>query len=131
MRFAVPLLALALLTLPVEAHAQLTALDLMRQCEGRGSTDPAEAAVLQLVCTAYVMGAHDMMRAVLDIHAPGQYCAPAEGLEVEQVEAIVLRWIRRNPEGMHLPARSAILIALMQAFPCQRVAPPSSGPPSR
>jgi hypothetical protein len=48
------------------------------------------------------------------------YCAPKEGLSVDQTRRIVVKWIKANPEAMNRSARQVIEFALRATFPCKR-----------
>jgi len=54
-----------------------------------------------------------------DAGSPASICTPDEGLSNDQVRRVVVKWIEGHPEQMHLPGRTAVLRALMDAFPCE------------
>ncbi len=47
------------------------------------------------------------------------FCAPATGLQEEQLRLIAVKSLKNKPESLHEPARATIVGALMQAFPCE------------
>jgi hypothetical protein len=65
------------------------------------------------------------------------YCAPKEGISIDQLRRIVVKWIKNNPEAMNWSARQVIDFALHEAFPCkpkpkpkQQRGPSPPGPPT-
>ena len=70
-------------------------------------------------CLGYVAGAVD----TLEIHQsvgnlPRYYCLP-ERVSVNQLVAVVVKYLGENPAELHNIASSLILKALVEAFPCE------------
>lgn len=112
---------LFLLAAPSSANAQMTsALDLLRQCEGRASNAPPEYGFL--VCASYLLGILDMQALLTGLvgdNGGGLFCVPEGGIEGEQALRIYVDWANQNPNQLHETARMGALFAFMSAFPCK------------
>jgi hypothetical protein len=49
-----------------------------------------------------------------------RFCLPAEGIQTEQAELVVAKYLRDNPSQLHESARVSIFVALATVFPCQQ-----------
>jgi Rap1a immunity proteins len=69
------------------------------------------------MCTGYIAAVVDIYEFT---HAPS-YCPPRgpNGANIGQVQDIVVKYVRDNPEKRHLPFMRLTLDALEKAFPCQ------------
>lgn len=99
--------------------AQERAEELLWNCSGKAAGNAVEKEARRLHCIGYLQGANDMLRLLNDFLKANLVCAPDEGLSNDQVVRIVMKWIEDNPEKMHIPGRTAVLMALMKAFPCK------------
>ena len=72
------------------------------------------------VCAAYIAGIHDIQRGFVDLAIVGSpiWCEPDEG-RIGQVVRVVLKFLEASPETLHMPASGRVLMAFMQAFPCE------------
>jgi hypothetical protein len=118
-------LLIVLLTLPVQARAEFTGLDLLHGCaavikhsDGRALT-PIEDWDM-----AYWMG---FLTGFLDGYAITSYnvekrplCLPSEGVKGEQIARIVHKYLENHPEDLHNTPRILVFRAVLQAFPCKQ-----------
>ena len=65
-------------------------------------------------CTGYIAGATD---AVLHF-AADRICKPDKGLNLGQIEDIVVKYLDDNPEKRQHTAGTLVYIALLETFPC-------------
>jgi hypothetical protein len=101
------------------AQSSRTGIELLRQCEGRGGQTDTEGQVLLIACVSYIAGMVDALRvagALPRVHR--LFCPPAQGVMNEQLLLVVTKWLREHPDQLHYEARSSVVIALAQAFPC-------------
>ena len=47
------------------------------------------------------------------------FCPPVGGMSVDQQIRIVTKWLKENPAELHRSARMSVLVAYIQAFPCE------------
>jgi len=64
-------------------------------------------------CLGYVIGVMDS--AVLWADQP--YCTP-RGSTNNQATLVVIKYLKNNPEKLHMEAVEIVLLALLDAFPC-------------
>jgi hypothetical protein len=98
----------------------LTGLELLRQCEGRS---PQRLEALgPILCVTYLSGMIDgyQLRSREAERGRQALCPPAEGIENEQMQLIVQKWLRDHPGDLGESARVSVMAALAQAFPCRR-----------
>jgi hypothetical protein len=98
------------------AAAETTAIELLRQCQGRG--DGGEWGVL--FCAGYFVGAIDAWAMAKGIAKQDFFCPPREGISAEQAKLIFEKWINARPAELHESARLHVLLAMKDAFPCRR-----------
>jgi hypothetical protein len=110
---AIPVMSLALLLASPAAFSQVgfdSGRDLLASCE-----DPAHLPE----CTQYIAG-------VLDAHAydlsrfgsPRDFCIP-EDLTMEELERVVVKWLKAHPEKLRVTAANLVVLALSDAFKCK------------
>lgn len=118
------LCALALFTLPAAAQAY-SAIDLLRDCrtaiafsEGRGQLKDAIHAGK---CMGYLDGIIDGNAIATGLKGPqaAMFCAPREGIQIEQAVLIIVKYLTDNPDKLNETARIHTFIALRKAFPCR------------
>lgn len=73
-------------------------------------------------CTAYIMGALDMMSFSQMTSGSGKFLCMPDSVDSDQVTDVVLKYVRDNPEKRHWPAGAVVWAAAVSAFPCN--APP-------
>ena len=106
------------------------AIDLMRDCQGRGSN--YDAAVQSnmpdpkffgnydvLICIGYIAGISDLNALNRGVFGRSFFCFPGAGLSAEQQVLVVVKWMRDHPEQLHESRRMAVVGAFAQAFPCE------------
>jgi hypothetical protein len=80
---------------------------------------PPDKVLSATACTNYIYGFAGGYLATLElVGAKGQICFPAGATPVQLATALV-SWGDHNPEKMQLPARSTIMRAFQEAFPCK------------
>jgi hypothetical protein len=119
MKRILPALAALLLLITPAVAQEKTALDLLRQCEGREPLFMPELG--PVLCGTYLGGLSDMHAALTDQKLPvppttAWYCAPS--LQAEQFIRIFVKHAKDHPENLHMTPRSFYLQAMADAFPC-------------
>lgn len=103
------------------AHAQgysLTGNDMLRRCDGPYSNETEKIAYTSF-CTGYIQGLQQMQHVVVDLrNVQPLYCEPTQSGDYSQLERVIIRWLKENPEQLHRDARVLVTKALMDAFPC-------------
>ncbi|NEX63358.1 Rap1a/Tai family immunity protein [Noviherbaspirillum galbum] len=61
--------------------------------------------------SGYVIGVAD---------ASSYWCPPSKGLTQGQLHKIVGKYIDNNPQKLHMPAASVVMLAFKEAFPCPK-----------
>lgn len=85
-------------------------------------------------CAAYVAGVVDTLRTLSYKTAGGFFCSP-QGTPDEQYFSVTTSYLAAHPDNSKYNAAGEVMLALMQAFPCERVGehqlwlPPSGWPP--
>jgi len=105
------LLFLALIY-PAMASATETGNELLANC------DKPENYFADGVCFGYLQGvqdAHQTFQGWGDLNEPS-YCMP-DGVTVGQAQAIVVKYLKENPEDLHHRASGLVLNAFEEAFP--------------
>ena len=119
----VALAVMVVMAVPATALAQ-TGRDVLARClaatkvlQGRTSTrDEADAGMW---CIGYVSGMVDGITTMTS-HLPSKkICIPPNGLSSEESVKIVTDWLMANPGALAESGRSAVVIAIGTAFPCQ------------
>jgi Rap1a immunity proteins len=79
-----------------------------------------EEAFRQTRCTGYVGGVLDAYGVVSGLYRNVNiYCAPQGGLTGDTAIGALVQWVRVHPDKAELPARSALLMALRDRYPCR------------
>jgi len=105
-----------------------TGSDLLRRCSAVGALKAGDnVSPQQLIehsrhvgsCEGYIAGVNDMMMSHLADTPKStlKYCLPS-GVEMDQLQRVVKKWLEDNPSQLHLPAGVTVIRALIQAFPC-------------
>jgi hypothetical protein len=78
-----------------------------------------EQALSQIQCLGYVSGILDAYGVISGVYDNvNLYCAPATGVTVDEAVSAVVEWLRKYPSKSNMPARSAVLLALKDKYPC-------------
>ena len=115
-------LLVLLVALPRIAPAQQPSLtvdtqrgdQLLWQCDGK--------AVEQLLCVRYLEGFMDAFALQARI-VPKEFrmvCLPQSGISNDQARRIVVKWLSDHPKELNESARSSVLLAFFDAFPCPK-----------
>lgn len=100
-----------------EVGAYGTSHELVRDCTVTATTP--EEAFRRMRCTGYVSGVLDSYGVVRDLYQNVRiYCGPGGGMTVEATLAALVTWLRRSPDRAAMPARSGLLLALREQYPC-------------
>lgn len=92
---------------PCAAFALLSGNELFQSCEAReGTADNG-------VCVGYIKGVADTFQIA------HQFCPP-KGAIGEQLNDVVIKYLRDHPEKRHYSASSLVIVALQRAFPCNK-----------
>lgn len=103
-----------LLLSPLPSYA-LTGNDLLAYCEKKN---------LEEMCSAYIGGAtsgmlfFDTYLQTINKTKGKNLCVPDELIAI-QMQKIVINFLRRNPEKLHLPATSLVLAAVVEKYSCR------------
>ncbi|WP_434033734.1 Rap1a/Tai family immunity protein [Cupriavidus sp. a3] len=115
------LFAMALMLCLNLAQAQeTTAAQLAKECSSDPSTaKTAEELVGLFRCIGYVSGVLDTHAVMVGVYRSQKaFCAPADGVSHESAILALLQWLNRKPTRGDMSARSAVLLALRERFPC-------------
>jgi hypothetical protein len=88
--------------------------------EKLSSADIAEGAF----CVGYISGIHDAdyMVQMLEEHEKTtlmKHGCPPSNASTEQVVRVVVKYLRDNPERLHMPASVLVTDAVRSSFPCK------------
>jgi len=88
--------------------------------EKLSSADTVEGAF----CSGYIAGNHDMdfMVQMLEEHQKitlMQHACPPSTASGEQAVRIVVKYLRDNPDRLHMPASILVTDAIRSSFPCK------------
>ena len=103
-----------------DAVGYISGVQLLNYCEPIGEA--------QGFCAGYVVSTLDTSRYFSSIvnllppmkgHAPvtNQVCPP-DKVSIQQLELVVVKWLKENPAKLNYAASSLVLGALNEAFPC-------------
>lgn len=125
---ATRLLLISVLMCPILSYASSAAMDgndILKECSG-GIDNPSETqqdTVRFIHCAGYVAGVMDTEALwdglQHDSHVGFRSCLPKDGLGGEQSIRVILKWLKANPEKLHLRGDMLVLMALRDAFPCR------------
>ena len=109
----------ACLISPARAQAYvLTGDDFLQRCDGPFLND-VEKVAYKSFCTGYLQGLQQMQHIVVGMrNIQPLYCEPTRSGNYDQLERVVIKWLKNNPEQLHRDARLLVTRALMEAFPC-------------
>jgi Rap1a immunity proteins len=103
--------ALLALVSVADAASTLKGSELLRHCDGANKA----------FCYGYVLGTIDTIAAFqvgLGANVTA-ICFPADGVSAEQARLITVKWLRNNPEKLHVEAGVLVFSAMGEAFPCE------------
>ena len=111
-------MSLSVSVIAQEPRYSLTGNDLLRRCDGPFSTDAERLAAINF-CQGYLQGMQQMHHVVIGIrNAAPLYCEPTGTGNYDQLQRVVVKWLKANPEQLHRDSRVLVTRALMEAFPC-------------
>jgi hypothetical protein len=119
----VVVLATALILLLVPAFDCASAMErayaLALKCSGEGNSQRERLG--RTHCRSYITGMVDAYMLITGVAPQARFiCLPEEGVAGDQAVKIFVKWVRSHPEGQDMPAKSAVLVSLGNAFPCKR-----------
>ena len=88
---------------------------LLWECTGKEMEE-----IGQLSCGRFIDGMMDMSSLFVGAGAKPFFCPPPQGISVDQAMRIFIAWANRHPKELHETARTSVLIALRDAFPCKK-----------
>ena len=105
------LLIFSLLVVSPVHSAFLTGNDLLASCESL--MDIAEWS-----CIGYIKGVSDMTKISQEVLGSQKVICSPEGVTGDQLQKVIVKWLRENPESLHENAASLIWVVQKEAFPC-------------
>ena len=105
-----------------QAAAIATGRELAQMCAEGSSTQQITG---NLICAGYIDGFVDAYRvsmAVMEHQAPKAQkpiCLPHRGVEIGQVQALIVDWLKRHHNDHNIPARTVVYQVLATAYPCE------------
>lgn len=112
-------IALLILFVPLPASAYEKGEELLWACKADENNSLKEA-FQKMHCIGYVTGMLDGMQLVFGLRPKSKlFCPPTGGMSADQQVRIVTKWLEDNPKELHKGARTSVLIAFSQAFPCK------------
>lgn len=112
---------LAGLALPAWGQEMVDGADLTGYCDHHPvDTDANVPAALSLaLCYGFLKGVGDAHAVVAAASGARRlFCPPGGALSNEQARLVFLRWARKYPDRLDLPAAAAVTTALSEAYPC-------------
>lgn len=92
--------------------------DFLQRCDGPYTNELQKLAYS--FCTGYLQGLQQMHSVVIGVHKSFPlYCEPTIMGNYDQLERVVIKWLKNNPEQLHRDARVLVTRAWIEAFPCQ------------
>jgi hypothetical protein len=91
---------------------------LLWACEAE--TNTIEGVVRKSHCIGYLQGIMDGVQSVFGLKPASKFfCPPSQGISGDQMVRIVVKYLRDHPSELHESARSSVILAYMQSFPCK------------
>lgn len=108
-----------LLFFPAIGHAAITGEQLLRACTGN-IKNPQEGTG-KAFCLGYLSGYLDSYMISSEVHTNDRklFCLPAQGISSNEASLIVIEYLQKNPAKLQQSARSSIILAFIQKFPCK------------
>jgi hypothetical protein len=107
------------------ANAQKTGHDVLRECRlvvQDRQPDTIEESIDTILCSGYVSGLNDMSQLMLGLSKVKIFCIPQkETPKTGQVVGIFAKWLAVNPTALHERARRLFLVAMKDAYPCEKL----------
>lgn len=93
--------------------------DLLQRCDGPYTNELQKLAYASF-CPGYLQGLQQMHSVVIGVHKSSPlYCEPTITGNYDQLERVVIKWLKSNPEQLHRDARVLVTRALKEVFACQ------------
>ena len=113
---AITLLMAACVAQPSALHAEgyfKSGNQLLSDCEDKD---------VSIACTAYIIGVIDSDASINGNGKDGRVivCLPRSGFTAGQAQRVAVKYMKDNPEKLHLPAPLILIFAYMEAFPCPK-----------
>jgi len=70
-------------------------------------------------CLGYIIGVSDTHNTHVNWKYIGSYWCSPDGIIGGQLQAVVVKHLKENPQDLHLSASSLVMTALNAAFPCE------------
>jgi hypothetical protein len=91
----------------------------MEWCDGTRESEARESYINYSVCVGYLAGVNDAAKVLRFWGQTALNSCLPEGVGVEQLRQVVLRWMRSHPGQWHLPAGGLVLVANSKVWPCR------------
>jgi Rap1a immunity proteins len=115
-----PIAAVALIfaSCPAESNNFYTAQELQTDCSDHSAS--SISSIRTLLCLHYIAGFVDGIRANEDPKRSAEklWCFP-KGITLGQARQVIEKYMRDNPQVLHLEAAGVAGLALLTAFPCK------------
>ena len=113
-----------------QARRMFSGAGLLDLCE---KVDDKVYGVAAATCHGYIEGLSDtvfqyeqMLAVAAGSEARGMRTCLPEGATYDQYTRVVVKYLRDHPEKLHEPRGGLAYDALVRAFPCERIAPPTA-----
>lgn len=102
-----------------QAQAEITGVELLKACQG--DIKKTHQAPGKVFCLGYVSGYLDSYMISSEVHSANKklFCLPAKGLSNTEATQIVVDYLNHNSYKLTQSARSLIILAFIQKFPCK------------
>lgn len=115
----VPFILLSTITFSPAQGYSFSGNDRLQRCDGPYINELQKLAHTSF-CTGYLQGLQQMHSVVIGVHKSSPlYCEPTITGNYDQLERVVIKWLKSNPEQLHRDARVLVTRAWIEAFPCQ------------
>ena len=95
-----------------------TGNDFLQKCEGPYATE-VEKLSSRSFCQGYLHGIQQMHHVVIGLrNVDPIYCEPTVKGNYDQLQRVAVKWLKNNPERLHIDARVLVTRALIESFPC-------------
>ncbi len=104
--------------LPLSSTAYERGDQLLWACSG-DETEGLKPALDKMHCYGYIQGFLDSAQIIFSLAPESRFfCPPTGGMSLDQQIRIVTKSLETHPEQLHESARSSVMLAFADAFPC-------------
>lgn len=93
--------------------------EMLRACTG--NIQKVEEAGGKLFCLGYMSGFLDSYMITQEVHGNERklFCLPPAGLTTSEAAQVIVDYLGKNPNKLEQSARSLIILAFIEKFPCK------------